>query len=683
MGKRKKKNSISNIKKDLNSESKSWTTGVENQTREREIVEADADEDSCESNCGSKLLEQTDTFHPVVARTETSADSNEQDSVHGTVEGKLQGEEGSCSTFPIHVSVLSDEDVEGNVRQDERVSLEIDGKIKEIHSGNVEDRNTDENNFISSLMESNGDKRGMDASEVPGTDAINHEDSNLRDIHAAPTGEASALPALLAAYDVEVTEQSILKMNDTTQISSARIPETLDIETARQDLLSNQNPHYSDEDLAEKNRNLHAVENETGAEELGRILEQTDLQESKAEDRTEVDIEMCDITDAADTVSSIPTKITEQSESQEAREGNENSEGSERKECETAAIGEIISESDITESMHEIDGHLISNEALRSKEDAVVPENMVVEKLVETEELKCPEIFEENSNRIDTSDTDAIAWHDDSIKESQTTANLSENETIIACGLEAMKDSEESNVAEAILSKNKFYEALSGFWKYTTFSKKRSENTVSCGQSKNLSTESAQASSIHSSKTSLMSAECLGVPSSESIIKSTKTSSDSTAKITDSSSDASVIASLMEYTATEATSCSHPNYQLINALISEDTNADIILGSLEMVKADPSCTSDEPIKHSRNSSEKMEDQKKNRKGKTESAHSTVFGHKVRQMPHSLLSPPRISAAEQNSNLIMTFRPFELLGRKKEKRIHIDLFNANELWALLS
>ncbi|CAG9540708.1 unnamed protein product [Cercopithifilaria johnstoni] len=644
--KSRKKKSILNGKKgkeELNSEGSKCSTAVQNsQKATEEITEAEAKQNDNEFSDETKLSNEAEVLHFVL--TNSYADNDDQTCLQEIEEAEIHHQE-KCSSpsFPNCVAISSDENDKGK--------RDLVGNNWMIE-GTSQERNVNENNSKSNLIEIHDEMKSIKASETANsseTETIDFEKSNSSDVRDETT---SNIAESLVTDDLRTTDQNTPKIHNVeniqyTKVSETQIPEILSVEIPKVDFLANRNSNNMDEELGEKDRNLNTITNKTEDDVVERTLKHTssiNIQDSRTgivvdTTKTEAKIEVSDFAVGNQNVDAENTEKIEQPESQEVEERNGNTKESEKDEFEASADVVNLSVSCTTESLRQTDKSLIPDEVGRSAEDPVVRNEVISETLIDdgTQKLSSPEIPEESSERIDSTEPVTINWQHDSGKESQAKENLSENESKIIYDIELLKNSEESNSGETVQPKNKFYEAIAGFWKHAGFTKKRPETTVSSEQSRNLSSELKQMSSIHSSKTSLTesSTESLGtlMPSSE-LIKFSEISSEPTTKVTVPHSEANVISSFLINTAADTISGCCPqktlldNQSLRNSLniTADNLNPDTISEALQVVTPDSLNITDETINDMDDSSEKMEDSKKYKKGKAESR--SVFGHKV-------------------------------------------------------
>lgn len=643
MGKSRKKKSISNVakeKEDLNSLGNNCKISVQNDQIKGEIKQS-----GNEIKDEIKLSEEDDSLHS--ALTKDYVNNDNQKCLQQTEEAKLSQE----LAFPNHVAISSDEKDTRNFPHGKKDSEGNNWKIEETSSEKIQEENVDENNSRSNLIEIFDEVKDIKAFEIVNsteTGTTDREKSNSSDVHDESTPN---VPEPSVIHDLQATDQDPLKMYGMESVQCTR-SEMLNIEIPKPDRLNLDNP---DNKLSEKDRNLDVISNKAEANTIEKTLEQVNsitIQDSKIDifvdsAKIEADVKMNDFTVGSQNVGeecSIFTKKTEHSELQEVEEGNGNTKKSGKQgfEATTNELNLSRSVTSITESPQEINKPFISNEAIRSTEDPVVLNEAVFrEKLIVADnviqKLNSPETPNENSGQIDNSESVTInkIGQQDSVKESQVVENLPANESKITCSLELLKDSEESSTGEAAQPKNKFYEAITGFWKHTAFSKRRPETTVSSGQPRNLSSQLTQMSSFHSSKTSLTSTESLGtlIPSSE-LIKSSETCSESTTKVALPHSETNII---LENTVTDTISGCCPQKTLLddrsspnslNTTFADSLDSGTVSETLQVVTSDSLSTTNGTIKDSDDSFEKMGDSKKSKKGKTESTNLIVFGHKV-------------------------------------------------------
>uniref|UniRef100_A0A8R1Y325 Uncharacterized protein n=1 Tax=Onchocerca volvulus TaxID=6282 RepID=A0A8R1Y325_ONCVO len=628
--KNKKKNSISNVGKEkgnLNSNENNNRISDRNHETIEGIIEAEAKQDGNEIKNDNKLSEESDAMHSVL--TNNYADNNDDKKCliaeRETEKAKLHQEKDFCPE--ILNGIVENEEDEGNVSQEKKNSKESNGNIAENSPEKIQETNLDNNNSELNSIKINDEVKDDKVAKVvnnPETEERDFGRSNLSDVHDIPESSIS--------HDVQATDQNLLEYG---QISETQISGMLNIQALKPDFFAHQKLDNFCEKLAEKDENLNSICNKVEADRVERVFKQMDsakIQDSKI--GIETDTEMSDFTvnnQNLDTVSSILTEIIEQLELQEVVERNRNITESEKKGFEATADGVNLSESGIciAKSQQETDTPFVSDEVVKSTKNPVVLNEVIEEKLTfaadnSIQKLSSPEIPKESNGQIDSTESAIITLQQDSVKESQAVENLSANESKISCNAELLRDSEKSNSDEIAQPKNKFYEAITGFWKYTGFSKKRADTTVASEQPRHLSPELKQMPSVHSSKTSLTSAE-----SSSELIKSPETSVESTTKVTDSHSETNAISSLLNNTAKicpqKTVFEDQSSQSSLNSTITDNLDSDTISESLQVVTPDSLSFTDETIKDSNDSLEKMGDSKKNKKGKTES----IFGHKVR------------------------------------------------------
>lgn len=646
MGKSRKKKSISNVakeKEDLNSLGNNCKISVQN-----DQIKGETKQSGNEIKDEIKLSEEADSLHS--ALTKDYVDNDNQKCLQQTEEAKLSQELAS----PNHVAMSSDEKDTRNFPHGKKDSEGNNWKIEETSSEKIQEENNSKSNLIE-IFDEVKDIKAFEIVNSTETEATDREKSNSSDVHDESTPN---VPKPSVIHDLQATDQDPLKMYGMESVQCTR-SEMLNIEIPKPNRLNSDNP---DNKLAERDRNLDVIGNKAEANTIEKTLEQVNsitIQDSKTDifvdsAKIEADVKMNDFTVGSQNVGeecSIFTKKTEHSELQEVEEGNGNTKkgngntkksGKEGFEATTNELNTSKSVTSITESPQEINKPFISNEAIRSTEDPVVlNEEVFREKLIVADnviqKLNSPETPNENSGQIDNSESVTInkIGQQDSVKESQVVENLPANESKITCSLELLKDSEESSTGEAAQPKNKFYEAITGFWKHTAFSKRRPETTVSSGQPRNLSSQLTQMSSFHSSKISLTSTESLGtlIPSSE-LIKSSETCSESTTKVALPHSETNII---LENTVTDTISGCCPQKTLLddrsspnslNTTFADSLDSGTISETLQVVTSDSLSTTNGTIKDSDDSFEKMGDSKKSKKGKTESTNLIVFGHKV-------------------------------------------------------
>uniref|UniRef100_A0A0R3S4V6 PHD finger protein 10 n=1 Tax=Elaeophora elaphi TaxID=1147741 RepID=A0A0R3S4V6_9BILA len=668
-GKSEKKKSVSNVQEtkvevELRSEENNCRAAVQNvQKATKEITKVGAKQIDNEFNDETELSNETDVFfHPLL--TNNHADSNDQLCLQGNEETKLHHQEDtSCLSIPSFVSISSDEDYEGNFPLGKKDSIGNDWMIEETSPEKIQERNINENNSKSNLIELRDEAKDIKALEImnsPETETINIRKSDSSNVHEKSRSNV--------ADNSRATDQNTPKIQSMeniqcTQVSEAQMSEMLNVE-----MPESGNSNNPDEESAEGDRNLDTTSNKIEANVMERTLEQIDsanIRVSKIDTvmgtvKNKVDIEVSDSilgNQNANTASSIVTEGTEQSESQEVEEGNGNTTESGKEELQTStdAVGLLESCTSVTGSLQETVTPLISNEAIGSAVEDYVIQNEIISDIVNrlindtvnqsisdtvdddvNQKLSSPEIPKENDGRITSNESVTITL----IKESEIVENLPVNESKITCyDMELSKNSEESNDSEPVQFKNKFYEAISGFWKYAGFSKKRYYTTVSSGQARNLSSELKQIPSIYSSKTSLTSTESLGtLMSSSELIKSSEIPSEFTTKVTVPHSESNSISLLPESTVTdiindtitsEKTLFDHQLSRDSLNTVTENLGFDKISDVLQVETPDSLSITNETIKDSDDSFEKMEDSKKCKKAKAESTNLSVFGHKVR------------------------------------------------------
>ncbi|VDO11981.1 unnamed protein product [Brugia timori] len=612
MGKSEKEKSILNVEKeeeeDLNSMRNNCSTTVRNQKTKRENIEEEEGEKEREGRAKqndnemekdeSKLMEEVDNLLSMLINS--CADNDNQQQIENT---KLHQENNSYSILTI---LSNDKDV-GNFLYGEKLE-ENNCKNEVICSGRVQERKMDENNFKLNLIEIYDEANDIKDSNVVNnsiiTETTNFERSNLSDVCI-----------------VYANEQDKLKMDAVTNVQSIEISreqssEMSNIETLKEDFLIHEKSDNLDEELAEKNKNMDNISMKIEDNSIERTTEQLNSN-SIQDSNIRIELNDCSVSNEDDnTGNSIFSERTEQPELQEVKEKNENIKKSKGEEFETKTDGINLSKSDtyITESEQKIDENFVSD-------NPVILNDTVREKLTlmnNVIEMVCSaKIPEENNKRIDSNELAATM-------NSRIVENLPTNESKVTCGIELLKDTEELNSCEVTQSKNKFYEAITGFWKHTAFSKKRSEIAIS----KNLPSELTQISSIHSSKTSLTSTESLGsVILPAELIKSTGSATESIPH-----SEDNINSSLLENTVTDVISGSDQqkillNDQSFNSTLTENLVSDIDPEALQ-VTPDSLNITDEMIKNPDDSLEKMEDSRKIKKGKAESTNLMVFGHKV-------------------------------------------------------
>ncbi|EJW84530.1 hypothetical protein WUBG_04560 [Wuchereria bancrofti] len=602
MGKSEKKKFIPNVEKeeeDLNSVGNNCMTTVRNQKTKRENIkeeeeggrERDKQNDNEIEEDETKLMEEVDNLLSMLINS--CADNDNQQQI--VENAKLHQENNSNSTtFTNHITISSDDKDMENFLYGEELE-ENNCKNEAICSEKVQEREVDGNNFKLNLIEIYDEAKDIDDSNVVNssiiTETTNIERSNLPDVYVVPMSK------LQVVHKLEMDDVTNVQ---STEISREQNSEISNIEILKEDFLIHENLDNLNEELAEKNKIWITLDSNI---------------------RIEVDIEVNGCTvdnEDDDTGNSI---LSERIEQPELHEG---------KEFETIADGINLPKSDtyITESEQKIDENF-------HLDDPVIPNDTVREKLTlvnnVTEEVCLAKIPEENNKRTDSNEpATIIICQQESVKNSRIVENLPTNESKVTCGIELLKDSEELNSCEVTQPKNKFYEAITGFWKHTAFSKKHSETA---GQSKNLPSELTQISSIHSSKTSLTSTESLGsVILSAELNKSTESTTESTTKIIVNHSEDNINSSLLENAITDVISGSDQQKILLsdqsfNSTLTENLVSDIVPEALQ-VTPDSSDITDEMVKNSDDSFEKMEDSKKSKKGKAESTNLMIFGHKV-------------------------------------------------------
>ncbi|VDN92171.1 unnamed protein product [Brugia pahangi] len=608
MGKSEKEKSILNVEKeeeeeDLNSMRNNCSTTVRNQKTKRENIEEEerGREERAKQNDNemeedeSKLMEEVDNLLSILINS--CADNDNQQQIENT---KLHQENNSYSIFTIS---SNDKDV-GNFLYGEKLE-ENNCKNEVIYSGKVQERKMDENNFKLNLIEIYDEANDMEDSNVVNnsiiTETTNFERSNLSDVCI-----------------MHANEQDKLKMDAVTNVQSIEISreqssEMSNIETLKKDFLIHGNSDNLDEELAEKNKNMDNISMKIEDNSIERTTEQLNSN-SIQDSNIRIELNDCIVSNEDDnTGNSIFSERTEQPELQEVKEKNENIKESKGEEFETKTDEINLSKSD-TESEQKFDENFVSD-------DSVISNDTVREKLTlvnnVTEVVCSAKISEENNKRINNNELATTM-------NSRIVENLPTNESKVTCGIELLKDTEELNSCEVTQSKNKFYEAITGFWKHTAFSKKRSEIAIS----KNLPSELTQTSSIHSSKTSLTSTESLGsVILPAELIKSTGSATESIPH-----SEDNINSSLLENTVTDVISGSDQqkillNDQSFNSTLTENLVSDIDPEALQITPDSLNIT-DEMFKNPDDSLEKMEDSRKIKKGKAESTNLMVFGHKV-------------------------------------------------------
>ncbi|VDO49272.1 unnamed protein product, partial [Onchocerca flexuosa] len=622
--KNRKKNSVSNVRKEkenVNSKGNYSRIGNRNQNATGGNIEVEAKQDGNEMKDETKLSEEFDAMHSVL--TNNYADDNDDKKCLVIEETKLHQEKDSCSEISNDI-VENDEDG-GNFSQERRNSKGSNQNIEENSPEKIQETNLDKNNSELNLNKMYDEAKDDKASEIKnsaGSEEKDFEKNNLSDAH-----EISESPI---SHDVQAAEQNSMEY---AQISEAQISELPNTQVLKPDFLSHQDLDSSYEKSAEKDENLNSIGNKVEIDTIEKVFKQmnsSNIQDSKI--GIETDTEVSDFTVSnqnLDLERSILTEIIEQLELQEIEEQNRNRKEFGKKGFEATSHGANLSESGmcITESQQEIDMPCISDEVVKSVEDPVVLNEVVEEKLKFTDnsiqKLSSTEIPKERNGLINSTESAIITLQQNSIKESQAVENLPANESKISCDAELLKDSEKSNNDEIAQPKNKFYEALTGFWKYTGFSKKRADTTTSSEQPRYLSSELKQIPSVHSSKTSLTSTE-----SSTELVKSPEASGESITKVDVSHSEANVTSSLLDNTAIISPQKTlfedQSSQNLLNTTITENLDSDTISESLQGITPDSLTITDETIKDSNDDSpEKMGDSKKSKKGKTES----IFGHK--------------------------------------------------------
>ncbi|VDK71126.1 unnamed protein product [Litomosoides sigmodontis] len=496
-----------------------------------------------------------------------------------------------------------------------------DGKGNFPHERRSQGRNLSRSNSKSNLIEMHGEAKSIEASGTVDdnpkseTETINHEVDNSPDIHDKSTSNVAESPV---AEHLRATDRDQL-LNSVNQ--------------------SSDNP---DRELVERNTNLDVIDNKTEINQnskTGIIIDTTKI---------EADIEISGFTTGSENVDTGSSRVKEEIEQTELQEtGN----GSIWIEFATSSDEMNLSEFRSTKSLQETDNSLISGEAMKSAGDPGVRSEMISETLAADaiQKSSFPKISTKNGAQTDSGESVTTTWQRRSAEQCEDVENLPSDESKITCGIDLLlKNTEESHSGEA--AKNKFYEAIAGFWKHTGFSKKHPDTA---GQPENLSSDFKHIPSTHSSKTSLI-AESLGtlIPFTE-FTKSSEISSKPTAQVTAPCSEADIISSLQENTATDvaSTSCHPSDDQSLrhspNASITEHFTSK----ALPLVTSDSSAITDEVIRDADGLMDKMEETKKCKKGKSESSNLSVFGHKI----DSIMFGSKKCKGKDNGSL-RSFRP---------------------------
>lgn len=539
----------------------------------KEITEAKAKQSDNEFD-DDNLSDEADVLRFLLANI---PDDN---SDRGINEANLQRQEKHSS--PSRPNCVCNSLDKGNFPHERRDLVGNNWIIEELS----QERNLNEINSKSNLIEMCDEAKNIKSSGTADTsksETISHEKDNSSDVHDKSTTNVAESPV---ADDLRATDQDPLK-------------EILHIETPRPDFSVDQNSNNP-----------------------GIIINTTEIKD---------DIEINDFPTGSKNIDTRSGTVTEKIEQPESQEENGNSGN-----IEIVAPSEEMNLSEsyafVTTSLKEIDNSLISDEAMKSTGDPGVRNEMISETFASEaiQKPSSPEIPSENSVRTDNDELATISWQHRSAQQSEDMENLPANESKITCGIDVvLKNTEESHSGET--TKNKFYEAITGFWKYTGFSKKRLDIA---GQPGNLCSELKHTSSIHSSKTSLTSTESLGTPIPPSeFTKSSEISSKPITQVTVPHFEPNIISSPQKNTVTDIASSYHSfDDQALrnspNPTIAENFDPNSVSKELQMVTSDSSSITDEVIKDADGLLDRMEESKKCKKGKIESSNLSVFGHKV-------------------------------------------------------
>uniref|UniRef100_A0A915Q6I7 Uncharacterized protein n=1 Tax=Setaria digitata TaxID=48799 RepID=A0A915Q6I7_9BILA len=624
----KKKKLASDGDRDLSVGGQESSAADQNQEAQGEIIEPEDKRNDNEIEGRAKLVSELGTNGSPFMLKSSCNDNDDKE----YAEKKTPQEEASCpQTLDFTPTSSSTRDKENGPGKKES-SRRSDWKTERNSSGNIEEKDPQENSSNPNYVEIGVDMEDIKTSEILANPAATEKDNSVSNASVSNVLESPVV------CDMEVIKEiSTVANMQCIQVHEIGIEENMGISKSHMLIHGNQ-----DEKLTQKVGNLDEADeaNIKIYDKIGRSPEQVDtinIQDSKTDasldDTTKfkTDIQVDDnfavCNQNADLQNKIFAERIKGHELLKIKDESGDMKGLGNEELQKSSGMMNVSECVpyITESLKLISEPSISDEAFRSLEDPGILNEVLRENSSYSDDsiqkLNPSEIPKRNSEWMDNSEKQ------DSINESSIVENFPTSQCEISCGLELLRDPEE--LTEIGQSKNKFYGAITSFWKHTAFSRKRAETTVPSEQPKNLSPE---VTPIRSNQTLTFTepSETL-VPSSESA-KSSEASTESTTKVTASLSHSNVSSSFLENTTTDRSSGYFPPddnlpQNSLNCIANMDT--DTPSEPLQVTISNSLNISDETIKDMDDSFGKMGSSRKDKKGKTESTNLLTFGYKVR------------------------------------------------------